>query len=167
MGRDRLIALAGLAFAAALFWFVVFVLLVPRNGWPAGRVEDMNSMRNILGSLAYVRKEFPFAADGRLAAYAAFGPKGIEEGLAYFRSAQSGRGPTLEEVRAHDYRNFPWVRYRRVEGTELVPGKGKVPLLWDPQPDDDGGRVVGFSDTSVRYVEEYEVDELLERHGQR
>jgi hypothetical protein len=166
--RKRLIALAGLVLAAGAFWVVVFALLAPTTPSHLGpRIEDVNSIRNVLGMLAHVRKSFPFAADGRLAAYEAFEPGEREQLLPYFRSVRTGKGPTLAEVRANDYRNYPWGRHKRVPGREPVPGRGKVPMLWDLVPDEEGGRLVGFSDGAVKWLEEPDVQVLLERHGQR
>ncbi|MHC4956840.1 MAG: hypothetical protein ACYTGN_00595 [Planctomycetota bacterium] len=167
MDRRRLIRLTLLVAGACAFWFGVFVYFIPTSPpYPPGKLEDMNSLRNMLGLLTE-REAFPFDADGRVAAYAAVEPHELEEFLDVFQSVQRKTGPTLTEARAHDYRNFPWVRYKRVDGKEPKPGEGRVPILWAPQPDEEGLRVVGFSNGAVKWIEEPDVAALLERHGQQ
>lgn len=162
--RAILLGLVTLAFIAGVFGGLY--ALIPRRALPAALVEDTNSLRNIIGLLVQ-REAFPFAADGRLDAYAAFEPDDPADGIEYLRSVRAGKGPTLREVRARDYRNFPWVRYQRTGREPPTPGKGRVPLLWDGHPDQEGVRVVAFSNGAVKWIEDEEFRELLARHGQR
>ena len=77
-------------------------------------------------------------------------------------SARFGKGPTLAEIRAGDYSNFPYIRRR---GPWKAGRAREIPLLWDPEPDDNNKRLVGFSSALVWMVSEDELRVLLEESG--
>ncbi len=141
----------------------VFVYLQARSDrdWPV-TLTDINRTRNLVSTffLAHRGESPPVAADGRLDVYAAAGllvrtQAQIDE---FYRSERLGMGPTLAEVRAGDYSNFP---YQRFKGTPSIGD----PWLWDKQPVR-GHRVIAFGGGRSALVDEQEARAILARAGQ-
>ncbi|MCZ6571919.1 MAG: hypothetical protein ACE10D_05065 [Planctomycetota bacterium] len=131
-----------------------------------GGLQDINSVRNLASYLTLSGDPIPLAADGRIDVYifVRMGEIEGEDDLQVYVSALTGQGPTLEEMLAGDYTNFPYERYRG----EVSPNELGVPLLWDKQPcrGDSTGRIVGLTQGRCVFMEEAELQALLCRHGQ-
>ena len=41
-----------------------------------------------------------------------------------------------------------------------------MPLIWDKKPDEQGGRIIGYTTGLVKWVEEKRAVEILEQAGQ-
>ena len=109
--------------------------------------------------MAHKKGSPPVAADGRIDVYAAAFLEGTQEQIdELFRSERLGIGPTLAEVRAGDYTNFP---YQRFKG---VPSRGD-PLLWDKQPVR-RYRLIAYSFGRAVLVDEHDAHNILVRAGQ-
>jgi len=77
-------------------------------------------------------------------------------------NARSGVGPTTAEIRAGDYRNFPYARI----GTAFDPkDKHGTAILWDGSPQPDGQRLVALDDGRIRWVPEAEFAAFLAAHS--
>ena len=111
-------------------------------------IDDINNVRNLASYLSLSGDPIPLAADGRIDVYI-FVRKGEIEGeddLQVYVSALTGQGPTLEEMLAGDYTNFPYERYRG----EVSPKEPGVPLLWERQQPLGSGRRREGSPRSTR-----------------
>lgn len=134
--------------AALLFFLTALVTCKP--GRPVvPLVDDRNRLDNLSDLVHFAKPDVPLAKDGRIDIY-----KLVLEGarlesmqvdICYSRRTKTG--PTLAEIKAGDYAKFP---FQRRKGK--VPAKGKVPVMWDEQPDEKGRRLVGYSDGSARLV---------------
>ena len=111
---------------------------------------DIDRLRFLVGLLTS-GKRIPMR-DGSLDPYAvADDMRGLDvPRVRAFRSARTGRGPSGKEIDSHDYTNLPWERYHGPEPV-LYDFERPVPLLWDKEPDSEGGYLVGLSNGSVRY----------------
>ena len=94
-----------------------------------GGLQDINSVRNLASYLSLSGDPIPLAADGRIDVYIFVRTGAIEgeDDLQVYVSALTGQGPTLEEMLAGDYTNFPYERYRG----EVSPNELGVPLIMD------------------------------------
>ncbi|MHC4954069.1 MAG: hypothetical protein ACYTGZ_09275 [Planctomycetota bacterium] len=81
--------------------------------------------------------------------------------VALCRSERSGIGPTLEQIEANDYSQFP---YARAVGQFPLGTKDKA-VLWDPLPQKTGKRIVGLSGGDAELVPEEEFEQYLRSHG--
>ncbi len=144
----------------------LFITVIPRGMSVAQQLEDMNDMRQMVAFVVFEKPpgKPPMAADGRLDIYSILEKSVSESRLTSMcTSSRSGKGPQLAEIRARDYSNFPYVRRR---GT-WNPDRGRdVPIFWDPEPDANNERLVGFSSARTSMVGEDELRVLLEESGQ-
>ena len=77
-------------------------------------------------------------------------------------SARSGVGPTESEVRAGDYRNFPYARIT----TLYDPADAlRTAILWDSSPQSGGRRLVGLDDGTTKWVLERQFATFLAQHS--
>ena len=76
-------------------------------------------------------------------------------------SSRARQGPTIEEIKAGDYRRFP---YARVSGRFELRDRNATALLWDPSPQERGQRLVALDDGSCRTVKEADFAAFLEAH---
>ena len=140
--------------------------LFPRAWDPAPAMDDMNSLRMIVG-LVEVQSatKYPWK-DGALHVYRLYEVGDItDKRLSVFRSARTGIGPSLKEVKKGDYTHFPYERYKGAK----PPPKGAleaIPLIWDRVASPRGQRLVGYNGGSVELVPEAQLLALLEKHGQ-
>lgn len=141
------------------FGVVAFVLVAALSQRPPKRselVEDTATLRGLAGAL--IRARSPLAPDGRLDVYGALESRDARA----CRSSRAGAGPTLREIEARDYTNFPWQRRRGAFDPEGAP----VPILWERSPMEAhaGGlcRIVAYSDGSVRVLVGDEDEAMLE-----
>ena len=151
----------GLAIAAAV---LVLYLKGHAQGGLQATVTDINRTRNLVATffLTHRKERLPVAADGRIDMYDVFltslFARTQEDIDDLYRSERLDFGPTLAEVRAGDYKNFP---YQRFKG---VPSRGD-PWLWDRRPVR-GHRVIAFGASTSVLVDEQEARAILARAGQ-
>lgn len=152
--------------AAALFVTRILPLLIvltPKSQTLAQRLEDTNDLRIIAG-LLIIAEEVPLAPDGRIDVYAVLREEfsaNTKEIVDICTSSRTGKGPTVKEIEAGDYRNFPYQRYK---GARDRKSYVRVPVVWDRAPYDyrpprgkggpERGRLVAFSDGSATFEEE-------------
>jgi len=74
-------------------------------------------------------------------------------------SARARQGPTIEEIRAGNYRQFP---YARASGKFEVRDGDLTALLWDPSPQTREQRLIALDDGSCRTIPEAEFAAFLE-----
>ena len=147
----------GLAIAAAVL--VLYLKDRAQGGWLQAEVTDMNRTRSLVSLLLTHKKESPpVAADGRIDVYAGLLVTTQAQVDEIYRSERLDLGPTLAEVRAGDYTNFP---YQRFKG---VPSRGD-PWLWDKRPVR-GQRFIVFGTSRLRRVDEQDARAILARAGQ-
>ena len=115
-----------------IFVVPVVMLMTPNKKAQriAQKVEDMNSIRNMVNIM--ITDGAPAAPDGRLDVYKALlsNEDSTEEIVYLCRSARTGEGPTIEQIRAGDYSRFPFVR---AKGELTMRESYGRPLLWDPR----------------------------------
>ena len=149
----------GLAIAAPV---LVLYLKGHSQGGLQATLTDLNRTRNLGFFLTHRKESLPVAADGRIDVYDVFltslFARTQEDIDDLYRSARLDFGPTLAEVRAGDYTNFP---YQRFKG---VPSRGD-PWLWDRRPVR-GHRVIAFWASASVLVDEQEARAILARAGQ-
>ena len=129
-----------------------------------GGLEDINNIRNLVSYLQLAGGDpLRLAPDGRIDVYQ-FVRSGEIEGeddLQVYGSEWAGQQPTLEEMLAGDYTNFPYERHRG----EVSPKTLGVPLLWD-KVSRHNGHYVGCTQGRCAFMEEAEFRALLREHGQ-
>jgi len=142
----RVLGVAVVAGFALLF-------LAPRNGHRNLVVYDINNVKQITAELILGEKMHA-TPDGRIDAFRTFfeSVELDDDHAQYMRNERAGRGPSLAEIRAGDYRNFAWERARVAD---VRSGGGETPVIWDPRPID-GERIVGFKSGLVRVLTEEE-----------
>jgi len=123
--------------------------------------QDIKAMRQLVALM--VRSSAGVAPDGRIDAYGALKVLVADEKLRIrlCRSARSGKGPTIEEIRAGDYTNFP---YERARGEFSATGAER-PVLWDRAPTEKGPRLIVFNNGTAKGVPEAEFKKLLLSYG--
>jgi len=99
----------------------------------------------------------PSTEDGRVDVFRVLDESlGLDETtMPFLRHRRLDRKPSLEEVRAGDYRHFAWRRARVADLAEHP----NAPVLWDPFPIR-GRRVVSFFDGRTRLLSEEEFEAL-------
>ena len=150
-----------------IFGGIGFYALLPHHigSKPAPDVrameQDLNAMRQIAALM--VRSSGDVAPDGRVDAYGALQLVVADEKLQIklCHSARSGKGPTIEEIRAGDYTNFP---YQRARGKFRATGAEK-PVLWDRAPTEMGPRLIVFNNGTAKGVPEADFEKLLTSYG--
>jgi hypothetical protein len=154
--------LGGIAVLAGLV-----VVLIPKSQSIAHELDDMNDMRQMVGLIAAETGsgEVAMAVDGRIDVYAVLLKlRQADSNLVEIcTSARFGKGPTLAEIRAGDYSEFPYIRRR---GAWELGSAREIPLMWDPEPNADDERLVGFSSARAAMVSEVELRALLAASGQ-
>ena len=134
-------------------------LAMKRGQYEASKTEDLNGVRNIVGLLT-TGGDVPFDKQGRVDVSRLVRNGDIEQRhLKFLHSKRFGYGPSWEKAKRGDYSRFPYERLRKVAGV-------RIPLLWDRQPDEKGGRVVGFSSGAVKWYPEERIQEMLKRFKQ-
>ena len=148
----------GLAIAAAVL--VLYLKDHASLPWEAAKIADINQTRMLVGYLSRTHKKEspPVAADGRIDVYAGLLVTTQAQVDEIYRSERLDLGPTLAEVRAGDYTNFP---YQRFKG---VPSRGD-PWLWDKRPVR-GQRFIVFGTSRLQRVDEQDARAILARAGQ-
>lgn len=130
-----------------------------RRGDRAAMMEDVNSLRQLMGLIILAEK--PPVKDGALDPYAFVRMGDIaRKNYVIYRSTRTGQGPTDDEIERGDYTNFPWERYRG-DGSGLR-GPTLIPLLWEKEPGADG-HLVGMNDGSARILSPEELKAALKR----
>jgi len=76
-------------------------------------------------------------------------------------SARARSGPTIEEIKAGDYKRFP---YARVSGKFDLRDATATVLLWDGSPQTRRQRLVALDDGTCRTIPEAEFAAFLEAH---
>ena len=131
----------------------------PKGTEIAERLEDLTDVRIMLDALhaGPLGEETPLASDGKLNIYRVLRREGMSDAdiVKLCRSSRSGTGPTADEVKGGDYANFPYERHAGPVDIET-----ERALLWDPEPGEDGARLVGITGASARFVEAAEFARL-------
>jgi len=136
--------------------------------WKFERAEDQHSLR-ILIQLFAESERIHASPDGRVDVYRMLIDSRLmdERAIQILRSVRAGSGPTEAEVRAGDYRSFPWERaFARDIQRAWTLGTGAKrrdrnvsaqPVLWEREPHH-GGYLVAFTNGVVRFVPEDEFE---------
>lgn len=130
----------------------------------ADELEDHNRLKRILVLMHTNAPKPRWAADGRVDVYGVLLQAGLaeEEIIDLCRSSRSRGGPTLDEIRAGDYSDFPFARRR-----QPLTGSATEVLLWDRRPQFLGRRLFGLHGAAVKYVPEAAFADELARMGAR
>jgi hypothetical protein len=155
--RNKVLLFVGIGVAVVVI--LAFVLLGPflseseETKQIAAQVEDMNNLKQLVGSMRAERSGA--APDGRLDVYGPLKKSTRDKKLwvDVCRSSRSGKGPTLAQIEANDYSNFPWKRAKAPFNWETT--RVRV-LLWDGSPQPRGRRVVALNSGAVKAVPEDE-----------
>ena len=141
-------ALTGLA---AAVWLGLTIPLSGVSASALNRIFDTNNLRE-LSKCLLERPAPPRAPDGRLDVFAALVAAGhcAELIVIVCKSERLGTAVTIEEVKAHDYTHFPWMRASVALQPRDWESRGLFPLLWEAKPDKDGKRLIAHSTGAVK-----------------
>ena len=119
----------------------------------AAQLEDMNNVKQLIGSM--VTHRAGAAPDGRLDVYGPLKKSVSDKSLwvEVCRSSRAQNGPTLAQIEADDYSQFPWQRAKAPFDWDSA--RVRV-LLWDGNPQVRARRIVGLNSTVVQTVPEDE-----------
>ena len=143
---------------------LVFVIIPPNSRHLKDSVEDLNSLKQITRMMRDSPQIYT-TPDGRIDVYRMmFAKREFDPNrLRLLYSERAGKGPSEPEVRAGDYRNFPWERARlddirrqwvRWSGEWSMQSQEQArPVIWEREPLH-GIYVVAFTDGSVVWREE-------------
>jgi hypothetical protein len=133
---------------AAVLASVAFLILRPgaHPDHDAG-LQDFNSIINLGRGL--IGAGCPVGEDGHVDPYALLRTEDLSPSdmVMFCASIRQNKAPTLEQIEAGDYSEFPWERHWGPVDADRV-----VPLLWENEADKSGYRIVAFTNGAIKYL---------------
>ncbi|MHC4952551.1 MAG: hypothetical protein ACYTGZ_01575 [Planctomycetota bacterium] len=140
---------------------VVRPLLVGPQLVKARESLDLTRLLRITSLLVRLEKP-PLTSGGQLDVYRLLASDAEFDPVDLCKSARSKSGPTLDEIRAGDYRRFPYARIN----TPFDPrDEHETAVLWDASPQETGNRLVATDRGKARRIPENEFAAFLAAHA--
>jgi len=127
----------------------------------ARTLDDVERAKKLVAIAVF--EKAPAAADGRVDIYRPLLATVRDADELVALCSRSGQGPTLEQIRAGDYSQFP---YQRAEGGASMEN-GSKPVFWDREPMPTGSRLVALSDCAVFLVTDEKFQAAMLNYGMK
>lgn len=163
-GRAR-IALAAGALALAAMFIVSRLESKPDVDLSMALAEQADDQERLkqLAVYTFLRTDVPFTKGGQLDVYRIVleAEPDEREVVNLCFSARARSGPTIEEIKAGDYKRFP---YARINWKFALRDGNATAVLWDGSPQPTGHRLVVLDDGTCQTIHETEFAAFLATH---